>query len=86
MLEICTQSIISANHKSKANSHHCILESVLFVKQLYLFWIEMSKLKNHHPNAFSGERKRKLNDIYIIMSNCTNFDLILFIYHKKARY
>ena len=29
MPEICTQSIISANHKSKANSHPCILESVV---------------------------------------------------------
>ena len=63
MSEICTQSTISANHKNKANSHPCILESVLSVQQLYTFWIEMSKLKNHHPNAhpcfnaFYAERK-----------------------------
>ena len=66
MPEICTQSIISANHKSKANSHPCILESVLFVQQKYPFWIEMSKLKKlpseYRPfvfNAFYGERKLK---------------------------
>ena len=46
MSEKCTQSTIRANHKSKANSHPCILKIVLFVQQL-----EMSKLKNHHPNT-----------------------------------
>ena len=65
MSEICTQSTIGAIQKNKANSHPCILESVLFVQQLHTFWIEMSKLnKNHHPNgesptAFYGERKLK---------------------------
>ena len=34
MSEICTQSTIRANdHKSKANSHPCILKMVLFVQQ-----------------------------------------------------
>ena len=33
-----------------SNTHLYILESVLFEQQLYIFWIQMSKLKkNHHP-------------------------------------
>ena len=42
---MCTQSTISVNHKSKANSDPCILEYVLLVQQLHTFWTEMSKLK-----------------------------------------
>ena len=58
MSETCTQSTIRANHKSKANSHPCILKMVLFVQQ-YNYKLSLSHFldrdvkvkKNHHSNT-----------------------------------
>ena len=84
MPEICTQSTISVNHRSKAISHPHILEYVLFVRQIHFLDRNVkvktitSRIQILVFNAFHGERNLKLNDNFIIMSNCTYF-LILFV-------
>ena len=55
---LCQKYIYTFNNQcysqKKANSDPCILESVLFVQQLYTFWIEMlKKLPSEYRFLFS---------------------------------